>query len=276
LDGHCITVNSRRFGDRQKAVTVTISSETARFPSASGTIKAAGWYPDRINPTLQNYWNGHSWSAQRQWMSGRWFDVEMTPYAGGVLPAGAVPHHARPSGPIPYQNLTRPLYTPRPSIAPHRTSTRTVTLAMMGLLVCSVIIIVGSLTPWITVAFGVLSSSVNGNDAGISTVIGVDGWVTFAGGILLFVLVGFTAFTGERAWRVCAVGLALAVGGFATYDLVRIIQKISTFSAASNSSGKVASSILTHFDVNVGWGLIILLVGAFGAILFALGDLKSD
>jgi hypothetical protein len=56
---------------------MTLRSETARFSSASGTIKEPGWYPDRINPNVQNYWDGHGWSAQRRWEAGRWSDVEM-------------------------------------------------------------------------------------------------------------------------------------------------------------------------------------------------------
>lgn len=273
------------------------TAETAQSPSTSGTTKAPGWYPDRINPNIQNYWDGHGWSAQRRWMSGRWFDVQMGPSAGEVplgasggapgrgaasgagAGAGPVPRAtpvAPPPGANPYVNLPPHLYAQATSLGQSRASANSVTIAMMGLLACSVIIIVGSLTPWITVSIGGIGSSINGSDAGISSVIGINGWLTFAGGIVLFLLVGLTAVTGERVFRVSTVLLALAVTGLATYDMVRVVQKINSFPSASSSSIKDAPSFLNlHLDITVGWGLIILLIGAVGAILFALADLKS-
>jgi hypothetical protein len=34
------------------------------------------WHPDRIKPNVQRYWNGTEWSAQRQWVGGRWEEYD--------------------------------------------------------------------------------------------------------------------------------------------------------------------------------------------------------
>jgi hypothetical protein len=144
---------------------------------------------------------------------------------------------------------------------------------MLGVLVCSVIIIIGSLTPWVSISLaGHAFGSANGTDSSISDLIGINGWLTFAAGLILFLLVGFTAFTGERVFRLSTLGLALVTAGLAIYCLVRILQKISNVPTPLSSHIPNGSF---GIDVSVAYGLIILLIGALGAVLFAFADIRT-
>jgi hypothetical protein len=253
----------------------------AESTPVSGATKEAGWYPDRANPNVQNYWDGQAWSAQRLWESGTWVDVELGPATGEVPvaepsdDAGPLPPAPRPAaqpGANPYQNLPPHLSTPGTSGAGNPV-VNTVTLGMLGVLVCSVIIIIGSLTPWVSISLaGHAFGSANGTDSSISDLIGINGWLTFAAGLILFLLVGFTAFSGQRVFRLSTLGLAVVTAGLAIYCLVRILQKISNVPTPLNSHIPNGSF---GIDVSVAYGLIILLIGALGAVLFAFADFRT-
>jgi hypothetical protein len=135
-------------------------------------------------------------------------------------------------------------------------------------MLCSLLLILGSFTPWITVSFAGHSTSAAGTDSGISALIGVNGWITFSAGILLFILVCMVVVSAEPLFRSVALVVALAAAGFAVYDLVRILQKISE--AASSSSSGIGLALQT--DNLVGWGLIVTVIGGVGALICAVSE----
>ena len=100
------------------------------------------------------------------------------------------------------------------------------------------------------------TSSVNGIDPAISTLIGVNGWVTFIGGIVLRrSSAGFAMTSEEQVLAVFTVFVAAATMVFAIYDMFRIVQKISQVTDVRGS------------NVSVGWGLICVLSAAVLAML---------
>jgi hypothetical protein len=143
-----------------------------------------------------------------------------------------------------------------------------VSAGLGGLMICSLLLILGSFTPWMTIGFGNTTTSVAGTDSAISDLIGVNGWITFSAGILLFILVCMLVISAEPLFRSVALVVALAAAGFAVYDLVRMIQKIMRASSASSSG--VGAVFRT--DNHVGWGLIVAVVGGVGALVFALSE----
>jgi hypothetical protein len=235
----------------------------AEISGASRTAreKVSGWEPDHINPNLQRYWDGSAWTATRRWVAGQWID-ESAPVA--VASAGS--SGAAPTNPNQYVRLPPPVSTS----AVHTRHAAVVRPAVGGLLICSILLILGAFTPWLTISLAGHSTSVSGTDPGISQLIGVNGWITFSAGILLFVLACMIVVSGEPLFRSVAVIVALGAAGFAIYDLVRMLQKISH--AASAPSTGLSSAF--HTNNYVGWGLIVTVVGACGALLLAL--FRSD
>ncbi len=219
------------------------------------TEKEPGWHPDRINPNLQRYWNGSQWTASRRWVGGQWVDDAAGPATPTVAPAAPVPGYRHAAAPA--HRSTTPRAAPR----------GTVTAGLAGLMICSLLLILGSFTPWLTIGFGNTTTSIAGTDSAISDLIGVNGWVTFAAGIALFILVCMMVMSAEPLFRRVARVVALAAAGFAVYDLARIIQKIAQ--AASASTNGIGAAFRT--DNHVGWGLIVVAVGGVGALVCALG-----
>lgn len=226
-------------------------------------MQEPGWYPDRMSPNLQKYWDGSSWIAQRRWIAGKW--VSETP-PGAPEAAGAVPG----------AGATYPGFGTRASVSTSQARLQTaptVSGAGLGLLLSSVMLIVGSFTPWATVSLASLSYSASGTDSSISDAIGVNGWITFACGLLLFILACMSMISPEPLFRSGALIVAVVATGFAVYDLVRIIQKTS-HSANPSFNGQVIHQLTA--SASVGWGLIVAVIGAIGALLFAVGEARRS
>ena len=233
--------------------------------------KAPGWYPDRASPNVQKYWDGSAWIAQRRWINAQWVNEPPpgavgVPGVAGVAGAGTALDHA--AQPYSYASASRPSAGSSPA------TTLSVTPAVIGLFVSSVLLIVGSLTPWITVSISALSTSASGTNSGISDLIGTNGWVTFAGGLMLLVLVFVKMINPQPLFQTLTLVIAVVVAGFAVFDLVRIIQKISQApSFAPSFSGTPLQGLQP--DINVGWGLIVLLIAALGAVACAIAEARS-
>ncbi len=103
-----------------------------------------------------------------------------------------------------------------------------------------------------------LHVSFNGIDPGVSTLIGVNGWVTFIGGILLVIFACFEMTSAEIQLAILTTLIAAVTAVFAIYDMFRIVQKISQVPSAAST------------DVSVGWGLICVLSAAVLATLVAI------
>ena len=61
----------------------------------------------------------------------------------------------------------------------------------------------------------------------MSTLIGVDGWVTFIGGVLLVIFACFAMASEELQFAIFTAIIAAVTAVFAIYDMFRIVQKIS-------------------------------------------------
>lgn len=227
-------------------------------------MQEPGWYPDRMAPNLQKYWDGTGWIAQRRWIGGKWVN-EAPP--GAPAAAGAVPG----------AGTNYPGYAGRPSVSTAQgrlQTSATVSLGTIGLMLSSVVLIVGSFTPWLTVSLVGFSYSASGTDSPISSLIGVNGWITFVCGLLLFILACLSVINTEPLFRTAAVVIAVVAAGFAIYDLIRIVQKISQVAPATESIAGRAVSGLSP-DITVGWGLIVAVIGAIGALLCAISGARN-
>jgi hypothetical protein len=217
-----------------------------------GSPKASGWYPDRSSPSDQMYWDGQSWTARRRWTAGNGWVV------AGDSPDEAVSN----SKPVPTNR--RLSSNPLGATAPRRTTATgfTFNLGVFLLLVCGIALMYGSIGPWVHVSGSVgvadLHVSVNGIDAGVSTLIGVNGWVTFIGGILIVIFACFEMTSEELQLSILTTLIAATTTIFAIYDMVRIVQKLSQVPSTAGA------------DVSVGWGLICVLSAAVLATLIAL------
>ena len=214
--------------------------------------KAPGWYPSRTSPSDQTYWDGQNWTARRRWTTGKGWVV------AGEAPVEALADSSPPAAPGPRLSAN-----PYVGLAPKPTATGfTFNLGVFLLLVCGIAVMYGSVGEWIHISgsLGIANFHVsyNGIDPGISTLIGLNGWVTFIGGILLVVFACFEMTSEERLLGVFTVLIAAVTAVFAIYDMVRIVQKISQVPASVSP------------DVSVGWGLICVLSATVLATLIAI------
>jgi len=214
--------------------------------------KAPGWYSSRTNPSDQTYWDGQEWTGRRRWAAGK-----------GWLFAGNVPqnelHDSSPPTPGPRLSAN-----PYVGALPSRSKATgfTFNLGLLLLLVCGIGLMYGSVGEWIhisgTVGVGNFHASFNGIDPGISTLISVNGWVTFIGGTLIVIFACFEMTSEELQLGILTTLITTATAVFAIYDMFRIVQKISQVPAAVGS------------DVSVAWGLICVLSAAVLATLIAI------
>jgi hypothetical protein len=219
---------------------------------AEASPKASGWYPDRASPNDQSYWDGQNWTARRRWTSGKGWIV------AGNAPEEAM-HDTSPPSAAPRLSAN-----PYVSLAPSRSKATgfTFNLGVLLLLVCGIALMYGSVGPWVHLSGSIgvadLRVSLNGIDPGISTLISVNGWVTFIGGILLVVFACFEMTSEELQLGILTTVIAAVTAIFAIYDMFRIVQKISQVPAGLSA------------EVSVGWGLICVLSAAVLATLIAL------
>jgi hypothetical protein len=198
------------------------------------------------------YWDGHDWTARRRWTTGKGWVV-----AGDVPQEGLHDTRQAPPGP-------RLSANPYASVVPRRSASTgfTFNLGLLLLLVCGIALMYGSVGAWVHVSGSVgiadFRVSINGIDPGVSTLIGVNGWVTFIGGVLIVIFACFEMTSEELQLGIMTTVIAAATAIFAMYDIFRIVQKISQVPANLSA------------DVSVGWGLICVLSAAVLATLIAL------
>jgi uncharacterized membrane protein len=234
-------------------VVVVIEGSGSNRPTSD---RDTGWEPDRRNPNLQRYWDGSDWTAARRWVSGQWVDESLVPTRpASMLETAGSTVQASSSG-----------------TTKRARQTVTVTAGFGGLFICGVLLILGSVTPWVTVSFVNQSTSVQGTDITISHTFLVNGWFTLPIGILLLLLTFLGVTSGERVIRGTLLLLSLAGAAVAVYALVRILQLISQSSAPTFNG--VPIKLPVQPNASVGWGLIVLLIGAVGAVLCALSEVK--
>jgi hypothetical protein len=217
-----------------------------------GNPKAPGWYPDRTSPSDQSYWDGQTWTAKRRWTAGE-----------GWFVAGDAPEEmmAGSGAPPPTPRLSANPYIGGGTVRSKATGF-TLNVGLLLLLVCGVALMYGSVGEWVHVSGNVgiadFHISINGIDPGISTLITLNGWITFIGGILVVVFACFEMTSEEIQLGILTTFIAFVTTIFAIYDMFRIVQKISQIPAGASA------------HVSVGWGLICVLSGAVVAMLIAI------
>ena len=138
----------------------------------------------------------------------------------------------------------------------------------MLLMASGITLMYGSVGSWVKVTgsvggTAVFHASVNGIDPGISTLIGLNGYVTFIGGIVLLTFAGLAMTNDDALLAILTALVSAAILVFAVYDMFRIVQKLSQVTTSAGSS------------VSVGWGLIAVLSAAVLAMVVALVRLAS-
>lgn len=208
------------------------------------TPKEPGWFAIAGNPNEQAYWDGNRWTGERHWVGGiGWADGP-----GGAAQRVHVTDHRMSANP----------YAVHASAT--RTSGVTLSLGALLLMVSGIALMYGSIGAWIHASgLGDLRLSVVGTDPSISSLIGVNGYVTFIGGVVLLVFGGLSMMSDELLlqWMTALVAFVTLV--FAVFDMVRIVQKLTE------------APVLIHSNVSVGWGLICVLSAAVLAMLVSLG-----
>ena len=221
--------------------------------------KDPGWYNLGTNPNEQSYWDGQRWSGVRHWVAGRGW-MEGGAVTGGRSSGGqAAPRlNANPYA----QAVTAPT---RPARAAAPT---TLSVGVLMTVVAGIALMYGSVGTWIQVNGSVgavhFSASLNGIDQGITNLIGINGYITFIGGIVVLVLGALALSSEERLLVILTTLVTLAVLVIAIYDTFRTVQKIQALPA----------NVQPH--VSVGWGLICVLSAAVLAIVISLARLLGQ
>jgi hypothetical protein len=243
----------------------------SRQAGGSAPPKEPGWYPVRANPNEQTYWDGTDWTGRRRWNAGTgWTEVGTGVPVSTAAPAAAL------SGP----RLSANPYAPHPtSTAPSVQSVPGVTFGLLLLMASSVAIMVGSVATWIsssssiggtalfrgTAGAGItVSSAVPGVADGISSLIGINGYITLIAGTVVLVFAGLMAVSQDWSVRLIGCLFALVSLGLSIYAVVRLAQKLDQLHAPHGVS------------VNVGWGVILTLGAAVVATMIALFEVTRN
>jgi hypothetical protein len=239
--------------DDETGTSRSVTSEPEGDHGAAGpTPKSPGWYPTRTNPNDQTYWDGQDWSARRRWTAGKGWVVV------GDAPAGSESDSAPPQ---PSSRASANPYAPV-SVARPKGTGFSFNLGVLLLWICGIALMYGSVGSWVHVTGSVgiadFHVSINGTDPGIATLIHVNGWITFIGGILLIIFACFEMTSDELTLSVFTTVVSAVITIFAVYDMFRIVQKISNVSTSSGS------------NLSIGWGLICVLSAAVFATLITL------
>ncbi len=233
--------------------------------------KEPGWYPVRANPNEQTYWDGTDWRGRRRWSAGAgWTEVGFDTQVAAGAPAVAF------SGP----RLTANPYAPHPTSTTHPARPAPgVTLGILLVIASSVAMMLGSVTTWIsssasfsgTSLFGgsagashAVSTALSGVEDGMSSLIGINGYITFIAAVVVLVFAGLMALSD--AWSVRFIGCLVALGsvGLSIYAVVRLAQKLNQVHSPAGVT------------VNVGWGVILTLGASVVATLIALFELTRN
>lgn len=227
------------------------------FAEIEGAGRVPGWYPLGSNPNQQSYWDGSQWTGVRHWVAGAGWIEEGT--------ASATREGAARLSANPYTTASAPVAPPRER---RRQAPASFSLAVLLTVVAGIALMYGSIGTWVQINGSVgavhLVASLNGIDQGVTTLIGINGYVTFIGGIVVLVLGGLAMSSEERLLVILTTIVTLAILIVAIYDMFRTVQKIQA----------VPVSVQPH--ISIGWGLICVLSAAFLAMIVSLARLLGQ
>ncbi|HEX6393932.1 MAG TPA: hypothetical protein VFZ97_10850 [Acidimicrobiales bacterium] len=174
---------------------------------------------------------------------------------------------------IPYAAATRgePWWGPPQSDTARKSG---ITASRVVLLLTGVLLIVGSVSPWISVSLFGNTVSVDGTDRAISNAITMNGWITVALGIVM-ILVGTLMMTSSQTvLQLLALSVSAMALAFTTYFVVRVVQELSRADAATARFSLVGRSVPVH--EHIAWGLILLLVAAVVGVIGSGVDFRES
>ena len=128
-----------------------------------------------------------------------------------------------------------------------------------------------SALPWVTSNAGHHYTKIAGTTPFITKAISSNGWLTFTGGATLVFMGVLMLASGVYALRIISALLSLTTAGIASYDMVRMAQRIHD---ARHSATALLS---THLPgaIHVGYGLIVVLGVSFLAVIVSLFELAD-
>ena len=237
----------------------------SRAASAGTPPKEPGWYPVRTNPNEQTYWDGTNWSGRRRWSPGvGWTEVGGESEKAATVMGNGTRLSGNPYAPHPTPSIAAP------SAAPGAT------VGLLLMLASGIALMLGSITTWISVTAGTAglfslggfdvaaTATTNGVDPAISTLIGINGYLTLTGGAVILLFAGLMMVTDEVSIRIVGCFFAVVTLGLAIYAVVRLVQKIN------------AAHPLHGTTIGIGWGVILVLGAAVIATLVTIAELTRS
>ncbi len=109
-----------------------------------------------------------------------------------------------------------------------------------------------------------VSAATSGVDAGVSGLIGINGYITLIAAAVVLVFAGLMAVSDDRSVRLVGCGFAVVSLGLSIFVVVRLVQKIN------------GTHALRGVSVSVGWGAILLLAAAVVATLITLLEVTKN
>ena len=192
--------------------------------------------PGPRQPDDQSYWDGENWTAQKAVDARQgWIVAGDAPRRGGRCEPAAP---ARPS--------VRQSLRPGGGCARSKSTGFTLQPGVLLLLVCGIALMYGSVGAWVHVSGSVghrqLPRIGQRHRPGDPTLIGVNGWVTFIGGILVVIFACFAMTSEELQLAILTTVIAAVTAVFAVYDMFRIVQKISQVPASLSPTSASAGA----------------------------------
>jgi hypothetical protein len=237
----------------------------ARAASGGTPPKEPGWYPVRTNPNEQTYWDGRDWTGRRRWSPGvGWTEVGDAAGAVGTVAANGPRLSANPYAPHPTTSVAAPAAAPG------------ATVGLLLMLASGIALMLGSVATWISVTSGTsglfslggfhvtASATTNGVDPSIAALIGINGYLTLTGGVVVLLFAGLMMATDEMSIRIVGCFFSVVTLGLAIYAVVRLVQKIN------------AAHPLHGTTIGIGWGVILVLGAAVLATLVTIAELTRS
>ena len=140
------------------------------------------------------------------------------------------------------------------------------TPGILFLVLAAVLMIVGSIGDWATAHIGPLSIGASGTDSAVSQSYGVNGWVTFALAMILILLAVLMSVSEDATLRSVTVLISVVSLGFTLYFFSRVLHDV--LKSQPTRFGPLGAG------VDVGWGIVLLLIAALGAFAAAIAEAR--
>ena len=128
-----------------------------------------------------------------------------------------------------------------------------------------------SALPWVTSNYLHHYTKVAGTEGWITKAIASNGWLTFTGGATLVFMGALMLLSSVYALRIITTLLSFITAGIASYDTVRMVQRIHD----ARFHGSNLLSIHLPGAIHLGYGLIVILGVSFLVVIVSLIELAT-